>query len=402
MLPSHRAQPVRISANRIQDHFKDYVGQLQTLKLLLADEDREADYSSAVRTDLRESSRPSAPRTHSSLQQPPHPLSRLFAACSRPPVSGKPYHDRTIKVAKFRFTATATVLANLTTHIDVQVPSPPWRVRSVPTITRQFKSRSSGPSDARQIDGQAADSDSDEELDSEGEQVSSRGATPATEGQLAPSGSGSSVGPSALSQPDPLLDLRTQSISSSRKGKARQAPTLIRYPSVASNASGDDPLIPSTSRQGSVSRRSGSSPPELVLPPTDEAAIWTRFGVQNGQPIWFREHRISSTKDKNCITYWWASHSRAPLAEPPNISDQDELAIGDLFCNHIMGVDVPQTWICTSVGDGTATWNVIGVGDTRHDGRRLTITPTMKKPSWVTPKWCAKQLLIQQRKVSRA
>ncbi|OSD01992.1 hypothetical protein PYCCODRAFT_1468257 [Trametes coccinea BRFM310] len=291
--------------------------------------------------------------------------------------------------------ATVAVVNNTATHIDIKVPSPPWRVRTAPTITRQFKHRNFKRKKAPLTHQVNADSVSDDESDNEIASPASRAATPIRDGSaLPPSGSGSSTSQGLVSEGEKYIDLNAQSASSSRKGKARQ--TLRAYPSITSNVSDDAP-VPSSSRSGSVSAlrtRHGS-----IAPPTNEIAIWTRFGIQNEQPTFIRQHHNSSTKDKDCITWYWECFSRAPLAEPPDIGEHTELTIGDLLCNHVMGVDVPQTWICTAIEDGHPTWKTIGEGDARKDGRRLHITPKMKRPSWVTSEWCLKQMLSQQRKV---
>ncbi|KAI0666484.1 hypothetical protein C8Q78DRAFT_984230 [Trametes maxima] len=106
----------------------------------------------------------------------------------------------------------------------------------------------------------------------------------------------------------------------------------------------------------------------------------------------------SSTKDKDCLTFWWECTSRVPLREPPpSLSNKPELAINDLFCNRITGVDMPRLWIWTSDGDKPPFWKPISEGDTREDGRRLSITPKQKRPSWVKSDWCVKQMVKQQR-----
>ncbi|KAL7279728.1 hypothetical protein ACG7TL_006135 [Trametes sanguinea] len=151
------------------------------------------------------------------------------------------------------------------------------------------------------------------------------------------------------------------------------------------------------SKVSASGRAASRGPSGNVPPPTDKAEYWTRFGVQNGKPVFVREHRISSTKDKDCITYWWACVSRSSLAEPPKLGDRSDLVIGDLFCNHIMGMKHPQMWICTAVGNGQPTWSPIAAGDTCEDGRRLYVTPKKKQLSWVTAQWCLKQMLKQER-----
>ncbi|KAI9062811.1 hypothetical protein FKP32DRAFT_1677299 [Trametes sanguinea] len=294
------------------------------------------------------------------------------------------------RTARFRFCATTAVLANAPTIVDVKVPSPPWRVRSVPTITRQFKANKS----SRLGHGQS-ESESDDEFDGGSDLASSRAGTPGNDGRPSSSGGGSDAVQTPSSEPASFVDLKAHSASSSRKGKGRQV--AFRHSSVNSNTSEDVP-VSSDSRRGSVagistSRGSGGGIP----PPTNDATVWTRFGMQNGRPVFIRKHHTSSTVDKDCVTYWWPSYSRAPLAEPPDLGEQKELAIGDVYCNIVLGIDDPQLWVCDAIVDGRPKWDIIAVGDTRKDGRRLIVTAKKKQPSWVSSNWGIKQLLQQQR-----
>lgn len=119
--------------------------------------------------------------------------------------------------------------------------------------------------------------------------------------------------------------------------------------------------------------------------------------IKNGQPVFIRRRRNSSTKDKTCITWFWECYSRAPLQAPPGLSDRPDLALGDIFCNRVGGIDLPKLWIWTSDGDQHPHWNPIAEGDVRDDGRRLYITPKKKEPSWVKSDWCVKQMTKYQR-----
>ncbi|CDO73918.1 hypothetical protein BN946_scf185016.g75 [Trametes cinnabarina] len=301
--------------------------------------------------------------------------------------------------AKFIFQASVPVQTNVTTHIDIRVPSAPWRKKTIqPTITRRFKvhgsdagRRAAGRSRRKHPKDEATDS---EVSSSDDDNASRRSVTPTPlEGDSTGPGVGSSISASRLRtqspRPEPFIDLKTHG---SRKGKGR----AIRSLSVVS---GDEPFNPSSSN-GSASTlrvRGGSVPP-----PADGPAIWTRFGVQNGEPVFVKEHRHSSTTDKDCITHWWECNSREPLREPPDIKDKSELASGDLFCNHVAGVDMPQVWICSAIKNGHPVWKPIAEGEDRPDGRKLSITPKTKKPSWVKAQWCVKQMVHRTSQASRA
>ncbi|KAI0325698.1 hypothetical protein GY45DRAFT_1374550 [Cubamyces sp. BRFM 1775] len=207
-----------------------------------------------------------------------------------------------------------------------------------------------------------------------------------------PSGNGAGAGQGRPSS-EISLDSAAQPTSSSRKGKARQ--TVSRNPSMTSNASDDDAPVAYGSRR---SRSRSRGPTECIPPPSSETEIWTRYGVQNGEPVFMRQHHTSSTKDKDCVTYYWKCFSRTPLAEPPELGERPDLAIGDLFYNQIMGVDAPRLWVCTAIQDGRAVWNTISEGHLREDGRRLYVTFKKKQPSWVLSDWGVRQIPLKQQR----
>ncbi|KAJ3000373.1 hypothetical protein NUW54_g6793 [Trametes sanguinea] len=263
-----------------------------------------------------------------------------------------------------------------------RTPSAPWRVRDAqPTLTRTFRARTDGSRRKGKDRHSRADVESDsDDVDVDGNDIEDPASGLSTSGQIGDAAS--SIARSA--KPEVFVDFEAHSISAARnKGKSRSG--LTRYPSVTSIASNDDAH---PSRQGSVSSwRSSSRPPAAGS--GGDAPIWTRFGMQNGEPVFIRDSRCSSTKDKDCITSWWESSSRAPLREPPDLSDKPDLALGDLYCNHVIGIDAPQLWIWTTDG-----WKPIAEGDMRaSDNRRLSITPKKKLPSWVKGDWCLKQMV---------
>ncbi|KAI9057364.1 hypothetical protein FKP32DRAFT_1681507 [Trametes sanguinea] len=293
------------------------------------------------------------------------------------------------RTARFRFSATTAILTNAPTVVELSVPSPPWWIRSVPTITRQFKAnRNSRPGHMH------SESESDDEAECTSEKEATRATTPRNDGRLLSSG-GDGSAPSFESAS--FIDLKAQS---SRKGKGRQQ-IVTRHSSVISNTSVDDVPVPFSFRRGvdsgpSTSRGSGGGIP----PPTNETTVWTRYGVQNGRPVFIRNQRTSSTVDKDIVTYWWQSYSRTPLSEPAELGVQKELALGDVYSNIVVGIDEPQLWVCDDIVDGRPKWDSIAAGDTRKDGRRLIVTEKKKQPSWVSATWGVKQMLQQQRRAA--
>ncbi|OSC97456.1 hypothetical protein PYCCODRAFT_1471863 [Trametes coccinea BRFM310] len=287
---------------------------------------------------------------------------------------------------RFQFESSFIVKRDEPTHIEMSLPSAPWRARAArPTITRIFRSR---PGTSRrghktglktyESDVEFPDSASESEPDADEDPDTTRASTPGTHGR----GGGSAR--TQTGEGTVFIDLLD---SQQRKGKGRQ--TASRCSSVVSNASNNE-ATPSNTR--SANRVGAASAPDNANGPD----IWTRFGVQNGEPVFIKEHWRSSTKDKDCITYWWECTSRSPLRDPPDLSGHSDLAIGDLFCNRVVGAHTPRLWLWTTVGD-TPTWKPISEGHIREDGRRLSITPKQRRPSWVKAGWCIKQMVKQSR-----
>ncbi|KAI0827605.1 hypothetical protein BC628DRAFT_1418238 [Trametes gibbosa] len=280
---------------------------------------------------------------------------------------------------KFRFSADVPVNVAMVTQLDVIAPSAPWRARTVqPTITRVFKrhgtsrrSKSSLDAKRRELEvvysGDSSDADDDHTRLRQPTDERREGAT--------------STDPSSRPRPQgqrsdlKFIDLDLQrTINAGRKGKARQ--DSVRYSSVTSVASEDAP--PPLRRSSTPSAQSVTAPHVSTggepLPPSDGAVMWTRYGKQNGEPVFMRKKNISSTKDKDCLTFWWECFSSAPLRELPDLSTRPEFALGDILVNRVIGVKVPQ-------------------GDIREDGRRLSITPKERRPSWVKADWAVKQMV---------
>ncbi len=113
---------------------------------------------------------------------------------------------------------------------------------------------------------------------------------------------------------------------------------------------------------------------------------------QDGEPIFIRDKKNTSTIEPDIWTYFWESFTAVPLLQPTNLTSHADLAIGDVYCNHVRGAAKPQLWIWTAGADGEGLWKRASEGDMREDGRRLTVTPKRKQPSWVLPGWAVKQL----------
>lgn len=124
---------------------------------------------------------------------------------------------------------------------------------------------------------------------------------------------------------------------------------------------------------------------------------WSDLLQQEGEPIYIRDYRVTSTTEPDILTWYWESFTSAPLRHPPDLTSYSDLAFGDIFCNIVTGDnDFAQLWIWTAVGDGSGQWKKAKEGDLREDGRRLTVTPKHLKPSWVSPDWGIKVLRNQK------
>ncbi|KAI0672558.1 hypothetical protein C8Q78DRAFT_990953 [Trametes maxima] len=291
------------------------------------------------------------------------------------------------KSPRFHFSGSVPISPGATTYAGFKTPSAPWRVRGAqPSITRIFKKRITANvrRERKEAPKMKVDDDSSAlDLDSTSiEETSRRLATPV---------------PSSRSKtPDRFIDLEHPRFQASRKRKDRVTP-LVRFASVVStgrNSSSPEPIC-----QDRPSRPSRDA--ELSIPvntsPDSTSSVWTPWGTKNGDPVFVRQSHSSSTKDKDCVTYWWKCRSRTLLSTPPDLSQKSDLAIGDLLCNYVEGISIPQMWIWTTVGAHPPCWKPIAEGDLREDGRRLSITPVNKKPSWVNPEWCLKQMVRKQK-----
>ncbi|KAI0730675.1 hypothetical protein C8Q76DRAFT_792823 [Earliella scabrosa] len=121
--------------------------------------------------------------------------------------------------------------------------------------------------------------------------------------------------------------------------------------------------------------------------------IVTRFGERDGNPIFVREHRKTSTTEPDIITWYWQSFTLTPLHQPPDLTSYPKLSFGDIYCNVVKASpQSAQLWVWTKGLDGKGDWERAREGDVREDGRQLTITPKEQEPGWVSALWGLKQL----------
>ncbi|RDX39904.1 hypothetical protein OH76DRAFT_1490748 [Lentinus brumalis] len=156
-------------------------------------------------------------------------------------------------------------------------------------------------------------------------------------------------------------------------------------------------LMRSTSRS-SIQNQGRKRPTKINLNPN--GGITTRYGVRDGEPIFIRETRNSSTTEPDVSTTFWETFSAQPIRSPPDLTRYPDLTVGDVYSHVILSescevadaVDV-QLWHWTSNSDGQHLWKRAREGDVRGDGRRLIVTPKRKEPSWVSAGWGVKQLV---------
>ncbi|KAJ8463410.1 hypothetical protein ONZ51_g10283 [Trametes cubensis] len=80
-------------------------------------------------------------------------------------------------------------------------------------------------------------------------------------------------------------------------------------------------------------------------------------------------------------TGWFQSQSDSPITAPPDFSTSPDVRVGDIFCHKTPTSCQMWLWVA---GTGTPSyWGPIPLGHRRGDGRRLTLTKSMREPSWV-------------------
>lgn len=91
--------------------------------------------------------------------------------------------------------------------------------------------------------------------------------------------------------------------------------------------------------------------------------------------------------------WFWESFTLEPLGHPPDLTSYSDLTLGDLYFNVVKGDRSSfQLWSWVRDGKGVEYWKRAREGDTREDGRRLTISPKRQQPGWVSPDWGVKVL----------
>ncbi|KAI0364224.1 hypothetical protein BV20DRAFT_1057371 [Pilatotrama ljubarskyi] len=92
--------------------------------------------------------------------------------------------------------------------------------------------------------------------------------------------------------------------------------------------------------------------------------------------------------EKVVKTSWFEAEeiSDELIDSPPDLTGESDLEIGDLFYHRTPSEF--QLWLWTTGrdndDDGAPFWKPVTAGYARADGRRLTVTPALRKPSWVT------------------
>ncbi|OSD03009.1 hypothetical protein PYCCODRAFT_1467317 [Trametes coccinea BRFM310] len=97
-------------------------------------------------------------------------------------------------------------------------------------------------------------------------------------------------------------------------------------------------------------------------------------------------------------TTWFEISGVDPIQYPPDFVAQPVLEPGDLFYyRHPTIASRSQLWILVANAQGEPHWKAAHVGIRREkDGRRLTLSPKKKNPSWVAVKWYQRRLHEQR------
>lgn len=90
-------------------------------------------------------------------------------------------------------------------------------------------------------------------------------------------------------------------------------------------------------------------------------------------------------------TEWFETQSDTAILVPPKLHKQSGVEAGDLFLHRYPGTE--QLWLRVLDDDtGGDVWKAVDIGYEREDGRKLTITPSTRKPSWVSSAWGARRI----------
>ncbi|KAI0351501.1 hypothetical protein OH77DRAFT_1429563 [Trametes cingulata] len=279
----------------------------------------------------------------------------------------------------FEFSAIAKIRPGQVTRMKISVPSTPLRRRDCqPTVFCDFSGNAlapkAEPSSPVQASPQAGVSEGSRRTSVSLER------TPLsipTLQRVQPSTPASSAIP-------PLIDLaekvRSRGVARSpAPGGPSTNPAVVLPPrevSPPSETSLTDPAGPSNATTG----ESGVQLPGIQ----DDVAASTPFLIRH----WLTAPKSEADGDDDINarrTWWFETRSDQPIPYPPDLTRQGDLQLGDLFL-HRYG-DQHQLWHWVDETGEGPRWKSVHVGSRRADGRRLTLTPKKKQPSWVGEKW---------------
>ncbi|KAI0713508.1 hypothetical protein C8Q76DRAFT_693409 [Earliella scabrosa] len=297
--------------------------------------------------------------------------------------------------SSYTFSATVRRERDHPAVIECVAPSPSRRVRGAElTATRLFKTKANGVKRAKQASvveplagtsGQRSctPGPSSQPRPSQTAEASSTALSRGLQRGNFDESSLSSISSASSPPSSPLIPPAIIRARSPEQLQVSKRPPAVRLTRAASRGA----LKSSTK----VFRRASMAAIERRLDPN--GAILTRYGEQDGEAIFIRDKRVTSTTEPDIVTHFWESFTAIPLPEPPNLSSYPDLTVGDLYCNHVRGAAPSiQLWLWSVAVDGTGYWKKAREGDVREDGRRLTITPKRQQPSWVSADWGIKQL----------
>ena len=90
-------------------------------------------------------------------------------------------------------------------------------------------------------------------------------------------------------------------------------------------------------------------------------------------------------------TYWFETTGNGPIPAPPTLHPACSLRRGDLFFHRFPGG--PQFWLRQEDENGEEDiWKSVDIGYVRGDGRTLTVTEKLQRPSWVGGDWGSKRV----------
>ncbi|KAH9834087.1 uncharacterized protein C8Q71DRAFT_159973 [Rhodofomes roseus] len=199
--------------------------------------------------------------------------------------------------------------------------------------------------------------------------------------------------------------LRTSSRSSSCAPPSSLP--LEHTTSVSHRSEQPTPNYQSTSMTRSTSRQSTPGPKKVTRSTSRQSTPGPKKHVRIMVPtdrdgdllVLEKRRRVIRDTNSSLFTEWFETESQEPLIAPPQLHPSCNVKIGDLYLNS--SDDEVHVWIRTTDGDADEGepeyWKAITVGYVRDDGRRLTLTATLKVPSWVGKSWGSKRMAAQSR-----